>query len=186
MPAVWRPPPDAAVSPAAMPTEHTQFVTGLSLAAVPTAVSAARRYVRHELERAGLMALADDAELVSSELVTNAVAATGVMATDPSWSELDGLALIRIRLGFSASSVIVEVWDGHELLPGHKQADVYAESGRGLFIVAALCTKWDARRVSGGGKVVRGELARPKPEELPRRVPKRRAESGQRGRTARR
>ena len=81
-----------------------------ALAAVPTAVGAARRYVRSELTKAKLAALVDDAELVASELVTNAITATGLMAPAPTWPELEGLAVIRIRLGFSSTIVLVEVW----------------------------------------------------------------------------
>jgi hypothetical protein len=101
MPAVWRPPADSAAPPPFRTTDQLRFSTTLTLAAVPTAVGAARRYVRNELTKAKLAALVDDAELVASELVTNAVTATGLMAPDPTRPELEGLAVIRIRLGFS-------------------------------------------------------------------------------------
>lgn len=180
MPAVWRPSPDATVTPPRIPTEPLRFTKTLTLAAVPTAVSAARRYVRDELTRVGLSALIEDAELVASELVTNAMLATGVVATDPAWAELEGLAVIRIRLVFTQSGVIVEVWDRDTSLPVQQQSGDDAEGGRGLIIVNALCTRWDSRRVDDG-KVVWGELPRPAPKELPRRMPKRPVSSGQRG-----
>jgi hypothetical protein len=101
------------------------------------------------------------------------------MTTEPTWPQLEGLAVIRIRLGFSATSVIIEVWDRDSELPLQQQAAEYAEAGRGLVIVSALCSRWSARQISSGGKVVWGEL--PAPQELPRRQPKQRSESGVRG-----
>lgn len=150
------------------------------LAAIPTAVGAARRYVRNELMRRGYVALVGDAELVSSELVTNAVLATGLAIPDPTWPELDGVTVIRIRLGFSATFVLIEVWDSQATLPTQQEPGTEAEGGRGLFIVAAMCTRWDVRPVAGG-KVVWAELPLPAPEELPRRMPKRRTSPGPRG-----
>lgn len=179
MPAVWRPSADMAAAPPPKTANRPRFSATLTLAAVPTAVSAARRYVRSELAMVKLARLIDDAELVISELVTNAVNATGLMAPDPKWPELEGLALIRIRLGFGPSSVVVEVWDHDAELPVQQESSEFAEGGRGLFIVNTLCTRWSARAVPSGGKVVWAEL--PVPEELPRRMPKRRPAPGPRG-----
>jgi len=182
MPSAWRPYPEATAAPSPNPTDQLRFSTTLTLAAVPTAVGAARRYVRHELTSANLAALVDDAELVASELVTNAIIATGVMATEPKWPELEGLAVVRIRLGFSTSSVFIEVWDHDSELPVQQQSGEYAEGGRGLAIVASLCTRWNAQPAQDGGKAVWGELPKPVTQELPRRVPKRRHEpTGLRG-----
>jgi anti-sigma regulatory factor (Ser/Thr protein kinase) len=185
MPAVWRPPADSVTPPQSQTTDQLRFSATLTLAAVPTAVGAARRYARNELTKAKLAALIDDAELIISELVTNAVIATGVMAAEPKWPELEGLAVIRIRLGFGPSSIFIEVWDHDPELPIPQQASEYAEGGRGLLIVNTLCTRWSARTVADGGKVVWGELPVPVPvpvpEELPRRMPKRRPAPGPRG-----
>lgn len=183
MPSVWRPYPDATTAPSTASIDQVHFSATLTLAAVPTAVGAARHYVRSELTNAKLAVLIDDAELVTSELVTNAVVATGVMAVEPKWPELEGLAVIRIRLGLSATSVFVEVWDRDAELPIPQQASEYAEGGRGLVIVNALCTRWNARQVSSGGKVVWGELPIPTPQKLPRRQPKQCSNSGLRGTT---
>jgi anti-sigma regulatory factor (Ser/Thr protein kinase) len=168
MPAVWRPPADPTASTKPAPTHQMRFRPTQTLAAVPTAVGAARRYVRSELTKAKLAALVDDAELVASELVTNAITATGLMAPDSTWPELEGLPVIRIRLGFSSTSVLVEVWDHDAELPVQQQAAEYAEGGRGLLIVNQLCTRWSARQVANGGKVVWGELPMPAHTGLPR------------------
>jgi hypothetical protein len=136
--------------------------------------------VRNELRIRALQALIGDAELVVSELATNAVAATGLMDASPTWPELDGLAVIRVRLGFTAMCVLVEVWDCQAVLPAPQQPGTDAEGGRGLLIVAALCSRWDVREAHGG-KVVWGEVPLPVPEELPRRMAQRRRAPGPRG-----
>jgi anti-sigma regulatory factor (Ser/Thr protein kinase) len=181
MTSVWRPYPDATVEPPPAPAEQLRFSVTLTLAAVPTAVGAARRYVRSELASAGLAALIEDAELVASELVTNAIKATGVMATEPTWVELEGLAVIRIRLCFAKSSVFIEVWDHDATQPKPKVATADDVSGRGLLIVTSLCVRWNVRRVPAGGKVVWAELTKPVPQKLPRREPNRRLAPNSRG-----
>ena len=74
-----------------------QAVTGLTLAAVPTAARCSRMFVSSCLRQWGLPSLAADGELVASELVTNAVAATGVTEAEPRWSQLAGLATLHLR-----------------------------------------------------------------------------------------
>jgi len=171
MAAARQSPPGASTATSSTTTEKTRFTSSLTLAAVPTAVSAARRYVRDELRRAGLAVLTDDAELVASELVTNAVRATGLVQADPTWPALEGVAVIRIRLGFNVASIFIEVWDRDRTFPALQQASDYEENGRGLLIVTSLCTRWNAQRARDGGKVVWAELPMPAPIKLPRRVP---------------
>jgi hypothetical protein len=76
-----------------------QFTGSLALAAMPTAASLARLFIRQHLSSWGLNRLIGDAELVLSELATNAVNATGNHNPQPRWSELHDLALIRVQLG---------------------------------------------------------------------------------------
>lgn len=180
MPSAWRPYPDATTASSTASSEQVRFSAALTLAAMPTAVGAARRYIRNELTNAKLAVLIDDAELVVSELVTNAVIATGVTASEPTWPQLEGLAVIRIRLGFSATSVFVEVWDREAVLPAQRQPGEDEEDGRGLLIVSVLCGTWGVR-AGAAGKVVWAELPMPVPTELPRRLPKQQSNSGVRG-----
>jgi hypothetical protein len=143
-----------------------------SLATVATAASCARLFVDFTLEAWGLGRLHDDTELVTSELVTNAVQATGVTNPSPRWSELGHLALIRLRLVVLASSLIVEVWDQESTPPIPNRATFSnAESGRGLLIVTALSSRWDCYASAEGGKWVWAELTIPpaEPEPLPKR-----------------
>ena len=154
--------------------DRAQGVTCLTLAAAPAAVSCSRQLVRLTLNRWGLAALIEDAELVISELVTNSVRATGLTDTKPRWADLGGLATIEVRLLLYPAGVIVEVWDRDPAAPVRHDAAPDEEGGRGLAIVAALCKQWHYRSSSRGGKVVSAELTVPpgmlSAAGLPRRV----------------
>jgi hypothetical protein len=75
-----------------------RFADQLDLPAVLTAVNCSRVFTKLTLARWGASAILDDALLITSELVTNAVKATGVMDPNPNWSRLDKLNLIGVRL----------------------------------------------------------------------------------------
>jgi anti-sigma regulatory factor (Ser/Thr protein kinase) len=146
----------------------------LTLAAVLSAVRFSRTFVHHILRQWGLPSLAEDSELVISELVTNAVQATGVTEAKPRWSQLAGLATIHVRLLLFERSVVLAVWDRNPAAPVLKDAGMDSENGRGLPIVAALCERWDYLPVKDG-KCVWAELA-VQPDALasaglPRRTP---------------
>lgn len=96
-----------------------------------------------------LDALADDAEVLASELLTNAVKA--------SWSP-DGPGLIALRLLASPAQLIVEVWDQNPNDPRPHMADVDDEHGRGFMVIDALSSRWGWRRVSANLKFVWCEL----------------------------
>jgi hypothetical protein len=72
------------------------------------------------------------------------------------------------------ASIIIEVWDRDPGTPHQREAAAGDEGGRGLMIVAALCTRWDFTAAADGGKVVWAELAIPAeiltPAGLPRRA----------------
>jgi anti-sigma regulatory factor (Ser/Thr protein kinase) len=135
-------------------------------------------FVRHSLGQWSLVDQIDAAELVVSELVTNAVKATGIVTPDPSWTELEGLNLLNVRLLAQGDGLCLQVWDVSVEPPDQPAAgpDHEAEGGRGLFIVKAI-----ARRVGHffprtGGKVVWAELALEAPlPPLPRRQAKKQA-----------
>lgn len=156
-------------------TDHNrlQLTGGLTLAAVPTAARFARLFVRQRLSLWGLSRLICDAELVLSELVTNAMNATGTTNPRPRWSELNNLALIRVQLVTTADSLVIEVWDRDPNPPELQQPEQADETGRGLLIVGALCRRWDYFFPESGGKAVWGELAIPEHDLLPSGLPKR-------------
>lgn len=139
----------------------------IKLAAVLTAVTCARAFTKRTLEQCGLATLSGDAELVVSELVTNAVSATGITEPDPTWPDLAGVPLIEVRLRRFGRSLLIEVWDQDLKPPVMKEPDLDDEHGRGLFIVDALCHRWDCFYPRDGGKLVWAELA----ITLPTRVP---------------
>ncbi|GAA1396328.1 hypothetical protein GCM10009639_32320 [Kitasatospora putterlickiae] len=106
--------------------------------------------VRHRLRAAlglwGVPELADTAELLTSELVTNALRHTGQGAV------FDAVLTGDQRLR-------VEVHDGAARLPGRRRdPDMYATSGRGLLLVEALADSWGVQ-LRGDGKVTWFELA---------------------------
>ena len=148
--------------------EQAQGVTFLTLAAIPTAVRCSRQFVRLALKRWGLAALAEDAELVVSELVTNAVQASGVTDPEAAWGDLGRLATIQVRVLMYRAGIVIEVWDRDPGTPAGHDAASDEEGGRGLMIVTALCKEWDYFCASRGGKVVWAELA--VPAGLPRRT----------------
>jgi CheY-like chemotaxis protein/anti-sigma regulatory factor (Ser/Thr protein kinase) len=120
----------------------------LPLGATATSVREARATIRRLLEGWGMAALAETAELCTSELATNAV----VHAHSP-------VLLTAQRI---ATGVRIEVQDE---VPGGVEAgslDGVGETGRGLAIVDALSATWGVDQ-QDGGKTVWFELhdARP-------------------------
>lgn len=138
-----------------------RLTNSLTLAAMPTAAKLSRTLIAVTLKHWGLGRMAEDAELVISELATNAVKATGIVDAEPSWSERANLAVIRVRIVYLETSIVLEVWDRDPTPPKPADAASDAENGRGLAIVEALCARWDYFHAIGGGKVVWAELEIP-------------------------
>ncbi|MEI5035557.1 hypothetical protein RB201_31615 [Streptomyces sp. S1A(2023)] len=78
--------------------EHVRFVDQLSVTAVQSAVSTSRHFLRFALAKWHAGLIEDDVLLVASELVTNAITITGVVAEKPPWGELERLDLVHVRL----------------------------------------------------------------------------------------
>ena len=119
------------------------------MAAEEAAASSAHRRLRESLCQWGLSTLREDAELVTAELVSNAVAATQRIA----W-EL-GRPPVRLWTMGSGAAVVTLVWDASAEAPRLGTPSPDAESGRGLILVDALA-EWGHYRPPGtfGGKVV--------------------------------
>jgi anti-sigma regulatory factor (Ser/Thr protein kinase) len=150
-------------------------VMSLTLAAAPAAVSRARQFARFALSARGLAVLAEDTELVVSELVTNAVqASTAADPPDTAGGDRGPGATVRVRVLAYRAGVLIEVWDGGPGSPARRDAVPGEEGGRGLVIVTALCRDWGCSRTADGDKVVWAGLAVPAtplaPAGLPRRV----------------
>lgn len=111
----------------------------------PAHVRLSRSFVARTLREWNLGALVDDAQLIVSELASNAVlhSGSGVRVTLRS----DGKFWVRIELR-----------DDNPRLPAPVAFSHDATCGRGLSIVDALSTSWGVGR-QGGGKTVWAELA---------------------------
>jgi hypothetical protein len=97
-----------------------------------------------------LKALAETAELIVSELVTNAVRASAALP-----GRRLGLPTVELWLSAGHERVLIEVWDADERMPVCEQPDPDAEHGRGLLLVAVLSEEWGTRRPAGHpGKIV--------------------------------
>ncbi|MFJ8213585.1 SpoIIE family protein phosphatase [Streptomyces sp. NPDC096033] len=110
----------------------------------PAAVSRVRRAAAGQLEAWGLEELSFTAELVLSELITNAIR----YGNEP----------IRVRL-LHDRNLICEVWDGSSTSPHLRYAATTDEGGRGLFLVAQYAERWGTRYTERG-KVIWAELSR--------------------------
>ncbi len=122
----------------------------LSLAALPTAPSCARGHVRSVVSEWGLGDLADTAQLLASELVTNALQASQRL---PSTADVAIVPVIRLWLTSDGISMVIHVWDASDEMPVLKDSAADDENGRGLMLVAALGKDWGCYR-KAEGKVV--------------------------------
>ncbi|MGW0948682.1 ATP-binding SpoIIE family protein phosphatase [Streptomyces sp. NPDC002623] len=137
-----RPEDDVALLLARTRILGSDHVVGWELDADPAAVSQARSDVARQLGVWGLEELAFTAELVVSELVTNAVRY--------------GRPPILLRL-IHDRSLLCEVSDTSSTTPHLRRARVFDEGGRGLLLVAQLAEHWGTRHARGG-KTVWAEL----------------------------
>jgi anti-sigma regulatory factor (Ser/Thr protein kinase) len=117
--------------------------TYLELAALDSAVPCARGHARSVACEWGLSDLADEVELLVSELVTNAVKASRHLRTQQ-------LPVVRLWLSCGQFSVSIHVWDGSDEMPVRRDAGAEDVSGRGLLLVDALSTGWGCYRAEGG------------------------------------
>jgi len=113
----------------------------MQAAAEPGAVPQARRAARQALEGWGLGRIAGDAELIVSELMTNAVSAAPA-------------ADVALYLAAYTGRLTLLVWDASPDPPAHHPHDDDAVSGRGLEIIGALADRWGSWGPVAGGKVV--------------------------------
>lgn len=133
---------------------RTLHVSSLHLAAVPAAVSVSRWFVRQVLHHWKLDAQVDDAALVMSELVSNAIKATGFQGRQPKLWEITAEHIIAIQLRVVDEALFIEVWDPSLLSPVKQTVTADDEGGRGLHLVEALAKDWGIYRPPAGGKIV--------------------------------
>jgi anti-sigma regulatory factor (Ser/Thr protein kinase) len=124
--------------------------TNLELAALPTAVSCTRLHVRSIAREWGLADQADVAELVASELATNAIQASERLKIR---ADLAAVPVIRISLVSDQTSLVIRVWDACPDMPVHRKASLDQDGGRGLMLVDTLSKEWGTYQ-KANGKVV--------------------------------
>jgi anti-sigma regulatory factor (Ser/Thr protein kinase) len=105
----------------------------LELEALPGAVPYARQHARQVLQEWGLSAFSEDAGLLVSELVTNAIQASPPVQRTPA---------VRLWLSSNRSRLLIQVQDTNPHPPARTSAGNDDETGRGLRIVDAISTKW--------------------------------------------
>jgi serine phosphatase RsbU (regulator of sigma subunit)/anti-sigma regulatory factor (Ser/Thr protein kinase) len=110
------------------------------------AVPRARHFVANMLRGSGLADISPDAELVVTELATNAL----LHAAPP----------VTITAQLLEHGVRIEVGDGTQVAPVPGLASIDAMTGRGIALVDMLARRWGVRMVSSG-KVIWAEVVSP-------------------------
>jgi anti-sigma regulatory factor (Ser/Thr protein kinase) len=105
----------------------------LELGALPSAVPCARLHTRQLAWEWQLTGLSQDAELMVSEIMTNAIQITQAdRQTAP----------VRLWLLADRTQMLILVWDASPLPPVPVSTSDDTENGRGLLLVDTLSTRW--------------------------------------------
>lgn len=125
--------------------ERVPRASYLEFGAYDSAVPCGRLHTRNVLNEWGLAAVTEDAELIVSELLTNAIKVTAARGLDQ---------CVALRVAARDDHLLIEVWDPVAAPPEPRPHAVDADSGRGLEIVSLLSERWGTYHVDRGGKVV--------------------------------
>ena len=133
----------------------------LHLRALLSAAAASRLFVRQVCASWGLdQEKIDEAELLASELVSNAITASGVTDSRPILAvQTANMQLIGIRLLALDDGLVIEVWDTSPRPPCLIESGDFSEHGRGLQLVDALSIRWGYYNSGVSAKVVWCQLA---------------------------
>jgi PAS domain S-box-containing protein len=112
----------------------------LELPAALESAAIARRHLRDALRTAGRTEFEEVAELVISEVVTNAT--------------LHAHTEVELWVGVADDRVCVEVRDFNPTLPSQRDYDVEATTGRGMGLIAAMASACGVHSLGQDGKVV--------------------------------
>jgi hypothetical protein len=137
--------------------ENWPLLAGLGpVGALDTVPRLARSFGRMVLADWGLPDLADDAELVISELTGNVARAAAGPHGQPLYAG-GRLPVLWLRLLSDRTRLRVEVWDDLPAscgVPALRSASGLDESGRGLELVDALSKDWGWEPLPGRGPAV--------------------------------
>jgi len=127
------------------------LISSLEFSPLPGAVPCARLHIRCALREWQHYSLTETAELIGSELLTNAITATQAIGS---------ACPVRLWLQSDSSLILIMVGDASPHRPQRLDPAGDTEGGRGLLLVEALSSHWDwyATRQSGTTKVVWAEL----------------------------
>lgn len=128
------------------PTMSTVF------AAIPKAAGDARAFTASVLDGWGLSHLVETAELLVSELITNAIKHAGGLMDPP--DELIGDIPPVILSVSRFDALLIQVWDVSSEPVIRRMAAEDDIDGRGLDLVDALAKEWGCDVLETGGKVV--------------------------------
>ena len=125
-----------------------------------TASGAARDFTRHILGSWGLLVLAEDAAVIVSELVTNALChgvrdTNGPVRDGPAH---DRVELILLRRAGEMVCAVTDPGAGHPVLGTPEPT---AEAGRGLCVIESLAATWGWTRLDAHKKAVWATLRIP-------------------------
>jgi anti-sigma regulatory factor (Ser/Thr protein kinase) len=139
---------------------HPVLTSRLELTCEPSAVRWARRHATDILTRWQITAnTVDSAELVVSELATNAARHTGTSEAPPPHGTRARVQTFVLALCLTHSRLFIEVYDEDRAPPVMKRVSDASESGRGLHLVEALSRRWGSYHPTPeSGKVVWCEL----------------------------
>jgi anti-sigma regulatory factor (Ser/Thr protein kinase) len=145
----------AQVEPAGPASGQAELQASATWVLPPAAGSAqaARRQVGAQLEAWGLRHLVDHAELIVSELVTNAVRHGSTV--EPVWHTMRRICtdcgdMIRLEVGDLGGGKPGSVPARREVADSGADGDELLCSGRGLFLVEALSSDWGVWRLPHG------------------------------------
>jgi anti-sigma regulatory factor (Ser/Thr protein kinase) len=147
-------PPPAAAGPPAPCARPPGTYAQTDFRPEPAAAGRARRLTRDTLARWHLDHLADDAQTIASELISNALDA----ATQPRGT----LPAIIFAIHHRPDELRITVWDNGPGQPQPAEPGPDAETGRGLAIVGHLSREWGWWPTPhSGGKVTWAALPAP-------------------------
>jgi anti-sigma regulatory factor (Ser/Thr protein kinase) len=129
-----------------------QWRAVVDLPATPDAPAAARAVVGSVLHVWGLAEISPDAQLVISEMVTNA------------YRHAPGTDSFELELARLTDGVRISLADGSSIRPIVRELANDAPSGRGMHIVEVLVSEWGAED-HHGGKRIWVRINRPRPSQ---------------------